>query len=95
MSIVRIKFILPIIVILFSLRAETWIARGEMWLTEYNDLSGDVSNFIALTDYALANFTRVALYTNRQPDAPWALNGASVVRSDGTLDERGVYYAQK
>jgi len=68
---------------------------GEMWLTEYNDLSGDLAAFTALTDYAFANFSRVALYTNRQPDAPWALAGASVVRDDGTLDERGALYAQR
>src|SRR3989304_5885322 len=54
--------------------------KGEMWLTEYNDLSGDLAAFTALTDYAFANFSRVALYTNRQPDAPWALAGASVIR---------------
>lgn len=30
-----------------------------------------------------------------QPDAPWALNGASVVMADGTLDARGAYYSQR
>jgi len=68
---------------------------GEMWVTEYNDLSGNLAAFTGLTDYAFANFNRVALYTNRQPDAPWALAGASVVRDDGTLDERGALYAQR
>lgn len=68
---------------------------GEMWVTEYNDLSGDIANFTALTDYAFENFARVALYTNRQPDAPWALAGASVVRDDGALDDRGLYFSQR
>ena len=78
-----------------QLKAMRCLYVGEMWLTEYNELSGNLTEFQSLTDYALANFTRTALYTNRQPDAPWALNGASVVRSDGTLDERGAYYASK
>ena len=78
-----------------QLAAMHGLYAGEMWVTEYNELSGNLAEFQSLTDYALANFTRVALYTNRQPDAPWALNGASVVRSDGTLDERGAYYASK
>ncbi|MDO8303918.1 MAG: hypothetical protein Q7T18_11820, partial [Sedimentisphaerales bacterium] len=68
---------------------------GEMWLSEYNDLSGSIEAFTALTDYAFANFSHVALYTNRQPDAPWALTGASVVMADGTLDARGAIYAQR
>ncbi len=78
-----------------QLKAMRSLYTGEMSLTEYNDLSGNISNFIALTDYAFLNFTRVGLYTNRQPAAPWALNGASVVRNDGTLDDRGVYYSQR
>lgn len=78
-----------------QLAAMRRVYSGEMWLTEYNDLSGDVNNFVALTDYAFANFSGVALYTNRQPDAPWALNGASVIMPDGSLDARGVYYAQR
>ncbi len=78
-----------------QLKAMRGLYAGEMWLTEYNELSDNLAEFKSLTDYGLANFTRVALYTNRQPDAPWALNGASVVRSDGTLDERGIFYASR
>ncbi len=78
-----------------QLKAMRGLYAGEMWVTEYNDLSGNISNFIALTDYAFQSFSAVGLYTNRQPVAPWALNGASVVRDDGTLDDRGVYYSQR
>lgn len=78
-----------------QLAAMRRVYAGEIWLTEYNDLTGQQASFERLTDYALANFARVSLYTNRQPDAPWALNGASVVMADGTLDARGVYYAER
>jgi len=78
-----------------QLKALRGLYAGEMWLSEYNDLSGSLAAFQSLTDYAFLNFSAVGLYTNRQPVAPWALNGASVVRDDGTLDDRGAYYAAK
>lgn len=65
---------------------------GEMWVTEFNcvrECTGEY--FLRLLD-AAAQYDACAIYTNRQPDAPWALPGASLVNGDGTLTTFGVLY---
>jgi len=67
--------------------------RGEMWITEWNVLSGDTKQFRRLLTYINRNFTRSAIYTNRQPNATWALLGADLINADGSLTPNGQIYA--
>lgn len=67
---------------------------GEMWVTEFNDFSGDAGNFAVLLNYIAANFDRWAVFTNRQLSGPGFIGG-SLVHDDGTLDPRGLIYSEQ
>ena len=68
--------------------------NGEMWVTEFNDFSGDVAEFNRLLDYIAATFTRYAVFTNRQLSGPGFLHGP-IVNDDGTLTPRGLVYSER
>ena len=68
---------------------------GEMWLTEFNVLSENATEFAALVDYAAATFERYAAFTNRQLPGNPGLPYAALVFDDGALTARGLVYAER
>lgn len=73
------------------------ISGGVAWITEYGVLSGDLSEFVRLTEWMQAQpwIERYAAYTNRQDlSAAWAIaRGVELVGDDGSLTEIGKWYA--
>lgn len=78
------------------LREYRKICAGEIWLTEFGVLSGNTNTVKTIMDYAMANFDRVAAYTNRQPHTGqgWEIGtGVELVNGDGTLTPSGIVFA--
>ena len=73
------------------------ITGGEYWITEYGSMAGDLAEFSSMTEWFMAQpwITRIAPYTNREPDGQWWSigDGVELVAGNGTLTEIGAYYA--
>lgn len=74
------------------------ITGGEYWITEYGSPDGSLADFANMSEWFMRQpwITRIAAYTNRQPDGvPWGIGaGCDMVRADGSLTPIGEYYSQ-
>ena len=70
---------------------------GDYWITEYGSPAGSLADFETVTRWFWSQpwITRVAAYTNRQPEGvPWAIGeGVEMVGPDGSLSPIGDWYA--
>jgi hypothetical protein len=71
------------------------VVGGKLWISEYNDVSGNAANLHALTDWIKSRtwVERYACFTNRSGSEPWALGaGCNLVDEYGRLTESGEFY---
>ena len=83
---------------LTRLRQMRNVYAGEMWITEMGVQNGDLNQFKRLWRYVSVAFTRVAVYTNRQPHMgeKWELaSGVEMVNADSSLTPIGLWYSQR
>ena len=75
------------------------LTGGTYWVTEYGSPAGSLDDFQAMTTWFQAQnwITRIAPYTNRQPEgAGWAIGaGVELVQSGGDLTQIGGFYADQ
>lgn len=77
-----------------QLKAMRSLYVGEMWVTEFAVLSADPSQFSALlTGMSKFNFTRIAVYTNRNNGADYDIPNTGMIGGDGNLTGIGKVYA--
>lgn len=67
---------------------------GELWITEWGVVSGDVSQFIAFMNYVGKNFDAGFVYTNRQPHTGlgWELPGGTELMSGEDPTDIGIVF---
>ena len=82
---------------IYSLEWLRELYAGEMWVTEFGVVSGDVYEFEKLLSFISRRFDRYAVYTNRQPHTGqgWELGrGVELLNDDNSLTPMGDLYSE-